>query len=414
MKKFSEQLKKRADSIHLNVEEKAHLRERMLAFMEYHPLPDSQGVDLRSVTKAKKTPSSFWNVWMAGRFAGGFAMLLLVSVPALAENALPGDTLYPIKVRFNEEVKGALNSSPYQKIEWETERLERRLAEAQLLADAGLLTPEAEAEVANAIRKHSRTARSNIEAMRISDSDEAAMAEITLSSSLAVSAEVLLRKDQNTGSSSASVLSGAVSEARANVALSGENVSYPRLLSRVEAETTKAYEYLNTLEASISGNERTDVSRRLTDIKKQVDSAVVMQKENEEGAAKLLAEALSSTRKLISFMTNLDVRKTVTVNDLVPIVLTPEEKKELLNNKLSEVLNIAVLVEAESQSMATNSNDYVAVVDTLGQIDSLVTKAESSLEAGDMSGAEAQVATVLELARALKDMMVGLGFNLKQ
>ena len=207
MKKFAEQLKKRADSIHLNVEEKTQLRERVLAFMEYHPLPDSQAVDFRSVSKAKNTAPTFWSAWMVGRFAGGLAVLILVTVPALAENALPGEALYPVKVGFNEEVKGALSSSPYQKVEWETERLERRLAEAQLLADAGRLTPEAEAEVANAIKMQSLTARSSIDAMRASDSDEAAMAEITLSYSLEVSAEVLNRRDQHTGSTSVSLLS---------------------------------------------------------------------------------------------------------------------------------------------------------------------------------------------------------------
>src|SRR5690606_12611899 len=131
---------------------------------------------------------------------------------------------YPIKVRFNEELRGAMASSPYQKIEWETERLERRLAEAQLLADSGRLTANAEVEVANAIRQHTEAARASIDTIRQSDNDEATLAEITLSSALEVSAEVWTRREHNSGAAS-STLSGAVSQAKAAISPNPANES---------------------------------------------------------------------------------------------------------------------------------------------------------------------------------------------
>jgi hypothetical protein len=39
MKRFSEQFKKQADGISLKASERADLRERVNAYMEYHPLP---------------------------------------------------------------------------------------------------------------------------------------------------------------------------------------------------------------------------------------------------------------------------------------------------------------------------------------------------------------------------------------
>ena len=46
-----------------------------------------------------------------------------------AEGAVPGDALYPIKVSVNEEVRDLVAFSPEAKADWETRRLERRLAE---------------------------------------------------------------------------------------------------------------------------------------------------------------------------------------------------------------------------------------------------------------------------------------------
>ena len=134
MKRFAEQLKKKSETVRMTAAEKSQLRERLLAFMEYHPLPGGQAVDLREISGQKMRAVPTWSAFLTARVVGSFAVLAMIIVPALAEDALPGDTLYPIKVRINEEVRGALSSSPYAKIEWETERMERRLAETQVLA----------------------------------------------------------------------------------------------------------------------------------------------------------------------------------------------------------------------------------------------------------------------------------------
>ena len=57
-----------------------------------------------------------------------------VSVAGAAEAALPGDTLYTIKVNVNEEVKLALATSPAKKADVSLARAEARLAELELLA----------------------------------------------------------------------------------------------------------------------------------------------------------------------------------------------------------------------------------------------------------------------------------------
>ena len=139
MKRFSEQFNKQANHIRLQASERSDLRERLVAYMEYHPLT----AEAKSVSTA--TPlavQAYRNVRIdfpiISKFIGAFAVLVLIVVPVFAENTVPGDILYPVKVKFNEEVRGSLTFSPYEKVEWETERLERRISEAQLLAAAGL------------------------------------------------------------------------------------------------------------------------------------------------------------------------------------------------------------------------------------------------------------------------------------
>lgn len=59
---------------------------------------------------------------------------------AAAENTVPGDLLYPIKTRVNEEVRAALSVTPEAKISWEARRAERRLEEVEKLSEKNKLT----------------------------------------------------------------------------------------------------------------------------------------------------------------------------------------------------------------------------------------------------------------------------------
>lgn len=66
-----------------------------------------------------------------------------------AEDALPGDPLYAIKIYVNEEVRAALAFSPEAVADWEIERTERRLEEASTLAVTGALTDANRAMIEN-------------------------------------------------------------------------------------------------------------------------------------------------------------------------------------------------------------------------------------------------------------------------
>lgn len=79
------------------------------------------------------------------------AIILFVTVGGgvslAAENALPGDALYPVKVSVNEEVRARLSTSAEARTDWEIKRLERRLSEAATVVARGEVKDEVRAQI---------------------------------------------------------------------------------------------------------------------------------------------------------------------------------------------------------------------------------------------------------------------------
>jgi hypothetical protein len=408
MKRFSQQFKSKAEGVSLQAQERQQLRERLVSYMEYHPLSTHNNTTANSTKAPLAEPFRTVRIdlFNLGRFAGAFAVLAMVVVPIIAENTIPGDILYPVKVSFNEEVRGTLTLSPYQKVEWETERLERRIGEAQLLADAGLLTPEVEAEVAQAVKTHSDAAKKEIATLSESNAEQATFAQIALTSALEVQSEVLENKSVQTETAEGevdisslsvgkSILAIAVDEARVNTeTVTTDGTPTPeKLLAHIESETTRAYEYLDSIEEVASVIERNDIGRRLSDINKKVAQASGA--ESAELDAQRLMLVLSDIRKLISFMTNIDVRANVSVEDLVPIVLTDEERLISFETNLLQVTNLQTGVNDRLPAIPSEIREKLDL--SLLKVNDLKLTATTSIQAKDLDTAENAIAEALAM-----------------
>ena len=407
MKKFSTQFKKQADIIRMRASERSALKERLLTYMEYHPVSKEVASQKNAHVPYTVTGKSFkifsFHSLYARSFAGVFVLFLILSVPVVAEKALPGDVLYPVKVQFNEELRSTLSLSPYEKVAWETQRLERRISEARLLASEGKLTDEAETQFAQAVKTHSEAAQREIAELRESDSEEAAIAEMAFASALAVQSEVLedhIEKDtQNQNSDdgrSVVVLAEVVAQARTSAEATQTGIlSYEKLLGRIEQESTHVYELFESVKNEASVEEVINVERRLADIQRKVAEAIVLKEDKtvvgdedtydfvttdaeeivgttteqaetssvdfielvtastseesavetatttvvdtQEKAVELLRFALTDLQKLLSYLTHLDVRQSVSIDDLVPLTPTVEEQEVEMLKLLEEV-----------------------------------------------------------------------------
>ena len=373
MKRFNEQFTTKAKEVKLTAAERDDLRERVVAYMEYHPLPTSKKqevsgriTDVTPAPLAKEGHSrarswAFFKMPYTGSFFGGLAVLLLVVVPIMAERAMPGDMLYSVKVGFNEEVRSTIARSPYQTVEWETERINRRLTEIQVLAREGRLTDEHELQAAEAVRNHSRSVRESIEEIRAVDEDEAAMAEITLSALFDVHLAILSAQqegeeedikvaidttfgtstDENvletsTTSERRSQLLAAIESSRSDVTAvhDVDRPTYTGLLRRIEIETRRAYELLSVVADVADDTALTSITRRLDDIERKVQTARSAHEEGELMESRIrLTEALTSARKVITFLTNIEVRNSIDLDVLIPIEYTATELAEQLHFK---------------------------------------------------------------------------------
>lgn len=344
MKKFSEQLNTRAQSVKLQANEKRELRERVVSYMEYHPLPASMK---DSKTSVKKIPAQTTDPFatlkipftVIFKYSALTAALFLVVVPFVAERAVPGDVLYAVKVQFNEELRSTLTFDTYQKVEWETERLNRRIAEARLLASEGRLTEEAEADVAEAVRVHSANAQREIAELRNEDEDAATIAAIALDTTLELQSNSLKGEDDvalllaNESTENdvrpVNLIASAIDESRTKQEESTSSSTppaYAKLMARVEENTTRIYELLEALEKVAPAEELIDVNRRAEDINRAIEEAIETAVGDELSARMQLVTVIQRTQRLIVYMTELEVIKTIDIETLIPVVLTPEEK----------------------------------------------------------------------------------------
>lgn len=381
MKRFSEQFQKKANSLKMRADEKRELKERLLSYMEYHPLPKEAIVKKAKSDKESKTLITGETVYHLniGKFrlwqwSGVFVATIFLVVPYVAERAVPGDMLYAVKINFNEEIRSSLAGNSYEKVVWETERLNRRIAEARLLADEGKMTDEIEESVALAVRVHSENARNEIKHLKETDEGEATLASIQLNATIDIQTASFrsVSKASSTDKESTNKIANALALESKEVDEEEIAIVFPskeRLLAQVERETTRAYEFLSSVKTLATEEEKSDIKRRLEDIDRKTKIALEKFEFDEKEAQAQMLNILQSTQKLIVFMTNIDVRESITVDEIVPVTLTDEERLNIVKEKRAEVSGIIIKInEALDQG--------VLEAEVVGKVEKVMIEAE--------------------------------------
>lgn len=390
MNSFETDIKKYTDKTRLKTSERHDLKERISSYMEYHPL-EKHVVQYTPIShesyKPFVWPFSIHNFsfqkMSSARLAGGFFVLcILVSLPFFAEKSVPGDVLYVIKTGVNETLETQFANSPYEKIELETKLMNRRITEARLLASEGKLTEEVKNQIAETVKGHTTAVQEGLVALREEDAESAAIAEISFNTSLEVQSAVLGADVSIQDNELVNSLLSVVQDARDGVTLSQEthSASYEALIAQVERETTRAFELFTTIKVSATEAEAQDIDRRLSDINRLTEESKQMSDTQREVSVDTLTNTLGLLQKLIMFMSDIDIREAVSLNNLVPVVLTNEERITLAHTNIEELSSLRDVVITRL-TFITESSLLEKSQEALEQVDGFITEANTILSA---------------------------------
>ena len=405
MKSFDSELKKYTEKVSLKASERHQLRERVSLYMEYHPLQKPERVS-KNISEALPFDPYFvlnFNTRIV-RIAGGFFALLIIAIPFAAERSVPGDVLYLVKTNITESVQGQLANSPYEKIEFETRLMEKRIAEARVLKNEGRLTDDVKTQIAETVKEHSEAVQDGIAELRVQDADGAAIAQIAYSSSLEVQSAML--GTQESGDSMVMAIAvtmmaktmdatlvdpilSVVTEAQAEVA-NDQNATIPSfngLVARIELETTRAYELFEAIKQTATAEEITDLERRLSDMNRVVGEAKALQTSDETFATNELAASLKQIQKLILFMTDINVRETIALETIVPIVPSDEERIAFIQTELQAVEEIEREIEQYKEGI-DDADTLQKISEGIDMITEFRLNTLTSLDIADIEGAE--------------------------
>lgn len=175
MKKINltEYIRKSAVQVSLSDSERERMKRVLSEYMSMKPM--------RSAPLERRSPLTYMALSLYAFSRKSVAVLLLFAilfsgagVSFAAENALPGDALYSLKVGVNEPLVAALSVSPESKALWNAERAERRLEEAAKLASVDRLTDEKKIELEERFEAHAEKVVVDIERLETSDASGAA------------------------------------------------------------------------------------------------------------------------------------------------------------------------------------------------------------------------------------------------
>src|SRR3989344_3681106 len=167
------------DNKGLSDSERAQLRGELCAFMEGHPAraPFSLRV-IDWMEASASTTGRFFAASYARSMASAAVLIVLVGggTSYAAESALPGDSLYAVKIGINEKIASTLAVSPEAHVHFAAQLADRRLQEAERLAADGRLSSREGVEVESNLNAATANFDIHIAALATSSQSGAAIA----------------------------------------------------------------------------------------------------------------------------------------------------------------------------------------------------------------------------------------------
>ena len=184
----------------MSQKEKGDMRDFIAAFIKIHPLQE------------RKAGLLSYIIFPLGRPLPVLLALCLIivsgaGVSLAAQGTLPGDALYPVKVKVNEEVQGWLARSDEAKMDWLVTVAERRIEETEHLASQGRLNEKARTAIEASFDEKTKEIQKRINALEGSNVNISADIASRLEASLETHEKILSRLSEEKSESKDNIAS---------------------------------------------------------------------------------------------------------------------------------------------------------------------------------------------------------------
>ncbi len=161
---------------HLRPEEQEEVKLRLTQFMQAHPHRSFQAEPAVPMLDRFFESLAFLTRGTAFRGIAAFCLVLVLgnSVVLAANEAVPGDTLYPLKVNLMEPARAIVTVTAAGRAEWASNCVRRRLAEAERLIARKELTRDHWTTIEESLDRHVTVATRHINKLAKEDPESAA------------------------------------------------------------------------------------------------------------------------------------------------------------------------------------------------------------------------------------------------
>ena len=155
---------RRAQDLRLSENEKDSLRSKIWEFISFNPIRGKAPI---------VRERNYISIFEVRHFMKAASLVLIVAVVVggsgisyAASSALPGETLYSVKVNINENIEETLATTAKAKLAVQSEHIQRRLDEVQTLRKDGKLSSGAQKIVIAKLEEHTEEASKSIDVLR--------------------------------------------------------------------------------------------------------------------------------------------------------------------------------------------------------------------------------------------------------
>lgn len=320
--------------------------------------------------------TAWYSYFMEKKFIPALSLAILLiatgGTSLAAENALPGDFLYPVKVGLNEQVRGFTAVTPEAKAKFALEVTDRRLKEVALLSSRGLLNAETSSIIQAELLKQAGQIKNQVASL-VSTKNIKAAQEISLNFESSLRAhELILEKISSKNVEQAPILALNTKSSSIEATSSDSSSTLTATLSVDNASGTATTTTTSTASEAVS-IPNVHIAALIATIKGQIATTTAARAMLQ--AAEIDDSSLDKS-KLIARLSEIKL-KTVEIKRIAST--TPVSPSVRMTTSISYINESDALIAAASQKIASSS--YSAALLDLQKASEFLIDAETLISA---------------------------------